>query len=139
MKDIDLDKLLKEAKFNFSRSGGKGGQNVNKVETKAELVFNAVDSMVLNSETKMLLLKKLKNKIDKDGNIRIYSQTERSQLGNRKKASEKFKQLIKKSLQKDPVRIKTRLPHSADINRLEKKRKTSEKKKLRREKVNAEE
>ena len=134
MNEVDINKLLKESKFNFSRSGGKGGQNVNKVETKAELVFNILDSLTLNSETKMLLLKKLSNKIDKEGNLRVYSQTERSQLGNRKKAAEKFTSTINNALKKVPVRIKTAEPLSAKIKRLDTKKKQSKKKKIRREK-----
>jgi len=131
MQDIDITKLLKEAKFNFSRSGGKGGQNVNKVETKVEIVFNIPDSLTMSGETKMTLLRKLKNKVDKEGNIRIYAQTERSQLGNRKKAVEKFTSLIKNALKREPVRIKTKEPVSSKLERLVMKRKISEKKKAR--------
>jgi len=134
MNEVDINKLLKESKFNFSRSGGKGGQNVNKVETKAELVFNILDSLTLNSETKMILLKKLKNKIDKEGNLRIYSQTERSQLGNRKRVTEKFTLLINNALKRVPVRIKTAEPISSKLKRIDMKKKQSEKKKVRREK-----
>jgi len=132
MKEIDINKLLKGASFNFSRSGGKGGQNVNKVETKAELVFNIPDSLTINAETKMLLLKKLKNKIDKEGSIRLYSQTERTQLGNKKRAIEKFVTLINTALKKEPIRIKTIEPLSSKVKRLEMKKKHSEKKKERR-------
>jgi len=135
LKEIDITKLLKESKFNFSRSGGKGGQNVNKVETKAELVFNVVDSYTLTGESKMLLLKKLKNKIDSEGNFRIYSQTERTQLGNKKKAIEKFTNYIKTALKREPVRIKTKEPLSSKRERLDMKRKHSIKKKIRSEKI----
>lgn len=128
---IDLSKLLKEASFNFSRSGGKGGQNVNKVETKAELVFNVGSSNTLNSESKGLLFRKLKNKINKDGELRITSQSERSQLGNRKKVVEKFGNLIEKALEKENVRIKTGKTFSSKISRLEEKKKHSYKKKSR--------
>jgi len=137
--EVDINKLLKESKFNFSRSGGKGGQNVNKVETKAELVFNILDSLTLNSETKMILLKKLVNKIDKEGNLRVYSQTKRSQLGNRKRTVEKFTNLINKALKRVPVRIKTAEPFSSKLKRIEIKKKISEKKKVRRERINIEE
>ena len=129
--DLDINKLLKEAAFNFSRSGGKGGQNVNKVETKAELVFNINDSMVISDEIKSLLTKKLYNKTDKESNIRIVSQTERTQLGNRKKAIEKFVKLLENATKKEAVRVKTKKSYSAKLERLEEKKKHSEKKKIR--------
>jgi len=131
MKTIDLNKLLKEVNFNFSRSGGKGGQNVNKVETKVELVFNIADSMTIDEESKETLLRKLKNKIDNDGDIRIVSQTERSQLGNRKKAIEKFVKMIEGAMKKENVRIKTAKTYSSKLERLEQKKKHAEKKKVR--------
>ncbi|HAX49645.1 MAG TPA: aminoacyl-tRNA hydrolase, partial [Bacteroidetes bacterium] len=81
LQNIDLNKILKEVKFNTSRSGGKGGQNVNKVETKVELVYNITGSMVIDEEIKDILRKKLYNKLDSEHNLRITSQTERTQLG----------------------------------------------------------
>lgn len=129
--DIDFNKILKELKFNTSRSGGKGGQNVNKVETKVELVYNIHSSLVIDDETKNILLKKLKNKTDSDGNIRITSQTERTQLGNRKKVIEKFVKLLDGSLKKEKIRIKTVKSLSVKEKILENKKKVSEKKKQR--------
>src|SRR3970282_2425420 len=107
MSNIDLNKILKEVTYNFSRSGGKGGQNVNKVETKVELVFNIDDSMTLDNSVKELFKKKLHNKIDKEGNIRVVSQTERTQLGNKKKVNEKFVKMVNNALKKEKVRIRT--------------------------------
>jgi len=129
---LNIEDLLKEVTFNFSRSGGKGGQNVNKVETKVELVFNVKNSNVFNVEQKELLLLKLKNRIDGEGNLRIISQSERTQLGNRKKAVEKFKKLIEKSLLKRKKRVKTRIPKAVKEKILESKKKQSEKKQQRR-------
>ncbi len=129
--NIDTDKLLKEVRFNFSRSGGKGGQNVNKVETKAELVFNIDDSLVLPDDIKQILKKKLAHKIDKESNIRTVSQTERSQLGNRKKVIEKFIKILKNALKKEAVRVKTSVSYSAKQSRLEEKKILSRKKKIR--------
>ena len=131
---INLKELLNEVSFNFSRSGGKGGQNVNKVETKVELVFNINKSIYLNDEQKELLSAILQNRLDKNGNLRIISQTERFQNANRKIASEKFLELIEKSLKKKKKRIKTKVPASVKIKILETKRKQSEKKKLRKTK-----
>lgn len=129
--NIDFNKILKELKFNTSRSGGKGGQNVNKVETKVELVYNINSSLVIDDETKTILLKKLKNKIDSESNIRITSQTERTQLGNRKKVIEKFVKLLDNSLKKEKIRIKTVKSLSVKEKILETKKKISEKKKQR--------
>jgi len=129
--ELDINKLLKEARFNFSRSGGKGGQNVNKVETKVELVFNIYDSMVITDEVKSLLIKKLYNKIDKESNFRIVSQTERTQLGNRKKVIEKFIKLLENATKAEAIRVKTKKSYSSKLERLAEKKKHSEKKKTR--------
>ncbi len=132
MKTIDINKLLKEVTYNFSRSGGKGGQNVNKVETKVELIFNISDSLTLDEESKETLSRRLVNKIDNDGDIRIKSQTERTQLGNRKKAIDKFVKLIESAMKKENVRIKTAKTLSSKLARLEQKKKQSQKKNVRR-------
>jgi ribosome-associated protein len=131
MNNIDLNKVLKEVKFGFSRSGGKGGQNVNKVETKVELVFNIDDSLVIDEKTKALLKKKLYNRIDKENNIRLFNQTERTQLGNKKKAIEKFIKLVNNALKKEAIRVKTVKSYSSKEAVLKEKKKHSAKKKER--------
>jgi ribosome-associated protein len=130
---FDIKNLLKEVKFNFSRSGGKGGQNVNKVETKVEIVFNINASNVLNDEIKERIKNKLTNRFDKDGNLRVVSQTERTQLGNRKKAVEKFLHLLDSAAKPEKKRIKTKKSESSKQKVLDEKRKLSEKKKIRKQ------
>jgi len=129
--NIDLNKVLKELKFNTSRSGGKGGQNVNKVETKVELVFNVPSSLVISDEVKTVLLRKLKNKLDSEDNIRIVSQTERTQLGNRKKTIEKFVKLLDNALKPEKIRVKTVKSLSVKEKILDSKKKQGVKKKQR--------
>ena len=129
--NIDLNKVLKELKFNTSRSGGKGGQNVNKVETKVELVFNVPSSLVISDEVKTVLLRKLKNKLDSEDNIRIVSQTDRTQLGNRKKTIEKFVKLLDNALKPEKIRVKTVKSLSVKEKILDSKKKQGVKKKQR--------
>ncbi len=124
-----LENILSEASFNFSRSGGKGGQNVNKVETKVEIVFNINKSAFLNDYLKSLLMGKLKNRIDGEGNLRLTSQTERTQLGNRKKVVERFKELLINALIIEKKRKKTKISKAVKEKILKNKRKHSEKKK----------
>jgi ribosome-associated protein len=128
---FDVNSLLKEASFNYSRSGGKGGQNVNKVETKVELIFNLPDSYLLDEELKARLMKKLQSKIDSEGNLHVVSQSERYQLANKKKAIEKFLLLIRRALKKEKKRIKTKKPEAVKQRILEQKKKHGIKKKER--------
>jgi ribosome-associated protein len=123
-----IEELLKEAEFRFSRSGGKGGQNVNKVETKVELIFNVMDSQMLDEVQKEKIKKRLANRIDKEGNLRIVSQTGRTQLSNRKSTVDKFVKLIFLALRKEKKRIKTERSKSSRAQILDKKKKHSEKK-----------
>lgn len=128
MNKFELNILLDEASFNFSRSGGKGGQNVNKVETKVELVFNIPGSALLSEEMKSRLIKKLHSKLDSDGNLHVVSQSERYQLSNKKKAIEKFLKLMEKALKKEKKRIKTKKPEAVKQKILDDKKKHGKKK-----------
>lgn len=122
-----------ESEFDFksSRSGGKGGQNVNKVETKIELIFDITNSALLNEDEKKKVLLKLQNRIDKNGVLRLTSQTERSQFMNKEKAIMKFYSLIDKAMKEEKARTKTKPSKSSKEKRIETKKKTSVKKVMR--------
>lgn len=118
--------------FQASRSGGKGGQNVNKVSTKIELNFDILNSALLDDSEKIILFEKLRNRIDKKGVLKIVSQKERSQLLNKNMAVEKFYFLIEKAFRKEKPRHKTKPTKSSKEERLKRKKITSQKKSGRR-------
>lgn len=120
--------LIKEITFKTSRSGGKGGQNVNKVSTKVELIFNINDSTLFTAAEKLLLTEKLAGKIDSDGNIHVVSQADRSQLANKEDAIEKAIVLLAKALHVQKKRKSTTVPKSVIAKRLDNKSVTSSKK-----------
>ncbi|HMS64208.1 MAG TPA: alternative ribosome rescue aminoacyl-tRNA hydrolase ArfB [Ignavibacteria bacterium] len=120
-----------EFEFKSSRSGGKGGQNVNKVETKIELNFDVVNSQILNDDEKKRIILKLQNRIDKTGILQIIAQTERSQFMNKVKAQKRFYELIENALKKEKIRKKTKPSVSSKEKRIETKKLISGKKVMR--------
>ena len=127
---MNLSERNFESEFSFksSRSVGKGGQNVNKVETKIELNFDVLNSILLNDEEKDKIFIKLKNRIDKNGILRIISQSERTQFLNKTKSVSKFYKLIEKALGKEKIRKKVKLSKADKEKRLTEKKKLSVKK-----------
>jgi ribosome-associated protein len=128
----DLHLLETEFSFKTSRSGGAGGQHVNKVSTKVELDFNIAESKSLTDEQKEFLLEKLGSKLTNDGILQIISQSERSQLGNKKIVIEKFYELINECYIIRKKRKATKVPNAVKKKRLLNKKFKSELKKLRR-------
>lgn len=100
--------LSSEFTFLTSRSSGKGGQNVNKVETNVELVFSVLDSQLLSESEKTWLLEKWKSKLDSKGKLHIVCQESRSQLKNKEKAMEKFYIALVAALKRPKKRIPTK-------------------------------
>lgn len=124
--------ILSEFTFKTSRSGGSGGQNVNKVSTKVELLFDIGTSQCFTDEQKIVLTEKLANKLSKDGVLHIVSQTERTQLGNKKVAIEKCYQLLEEAFKVKKKRKPTTLSAAKKEQRLIAKKRNAEIKRLRR-------
>jgi ribosome-associated protein len=120
----DKENFIKEDElfFKFSRGGGPGGQNVNKVNTRVTVLFDLANSRSFSKEQKERILKGLASRTDKDGVIRVVSQQYRTQKANRKAVVERLKELLRKALKKKMVRKKTRVSETAKRKRLEKKR-----------------
>src|SRR3954464_5372095 len=92
--------LQKETTYKASRSGGKGGQNVNKVSSKVELLFPVNDSALFTDEEKAVLNEKLQSRLNKDGLVQVICDEERSQYLNKEKAIERLVVLLTKALHK---------------------------------------
>ncbi len=114
-----------------SRSSGPGGQNVNKVNTKVEIHFNVQLSAGLTASEKELICKNLKNRINSAGELVVKSQSERTQLGNRKKALEKLLFMISAGLIIKPERKPTSPSKKSRAERLDEKKKRGQTKRLR--------
>ena len=127
--------LINEVKYKTSRSSGKGGQHVNKVETRVELHFDVEKSYVLNEDEKAIIREKLSNRISNAGILQVVSQAKRSQLLNRENATDKFIHLIEQALIPQKERIPTKPSKGMVRKRLKAKKQQSEKKAMR-QKVN---
>ena len=133
--DLKITKILvipsNEIKWRFSRSSGPGGQNVNKIESRVEIIFNLEDSKVLNDYQKAILKKNLKNKLV-DNSLCLAVQENRNQLLNRKIALVKLSAIMKNALNKSFKLRKSTKPTKASQNkRVEFKKKRGELKKNR--------
>ncbi|MDT3404847.1 alternative ribosome rescue aminoacyl-tRNA hydrolase ArfB [Mucilaginibacter terrae] len=129
--NIPKSELQKEITYKASRSGGKGGQNVNKVSTKVELLFDIQASLLFTPEQKELMLGKLQNRLNKDGLLQVFSEEERSQLMNKERALDKMLVILERSLYVQKPRKALKVSKQAKAKRLEAKRMQSVKKQLR--------
>ena len=114
-----------ELHFDASRSGGPGGQNVNKVSSRVTLTFDVNASAALSGDQKRTLQEKLSGRINKEGILRVISQRTRSQDLNRSDAIERFTELLREALTPQRKRVKTRIPRAAHARRVEEKKKRS--------------
>ena len=112
-----------ELEFVASRSGGPGGQNVNKVSSRVTLRFDVGHSGSLNEEQRTRIQRRLATRINKDGVLQVTSQRTRSQDLNRADAIERFEELLGAALREDKPRVKTRATRSSKEERLKEKRK----------------
>lgn len=128
---MNKQELIRELNFKAVRSGGAGGQHVNKVSSKVVLFWPLADSTVFNEEEKSRLTKKLSNYISKEGLLILSAEDTRSQVKNKELVIQKLVALLKTALVQQKIRMETKVPKSVIRKNQENKKKLSLKKELR--------
>ncbi|MEO7443857.1 MAG: alternative ribosome rescue aminoacyl-tRNA hydrolase ArfB [Ferruginibacter sp.] len=126
-----MQNISSEIKYKTARSGGKGGQNVNKVETMVEGYWNPADSALFTSEQKELIISKLAARINAEGLLQVKSQEERTQLANKAIVLKKMNKLVHEALKIPKARKATRPSKASIENRITTKKRNAEVKKTR--------
>lgn len=124
-----FEMLISEVEYKFSRSGGPGGQSVNKVSTQVELLFDVNSSAFLSEAEKSTILEKLKNRITNDGILALKCNDTRSQFNNRELVLQRFFMVLEEALKPVKERKPTKKSKASIEKRLKNKKIQSEKKK----------
>jgi len=132
MNDLGQRDFSRDLRFRTSRSSGPGGQNVNKVETKVELIFNFEQSENLSEEEKQLFCNNLGRRVRKDGTIHVTCHEFRSQWKNKEACKQKFLDLLEEGLQEEKERKPKKISKAQKEKRLKEKKIRAEKKARRR-------
>ena len=129
MSGIKINRSLvvpdQEVEYRFTTSGGPGGQHANKASTRVELLWNVTESQVLGPRQRQRIVGALRNRIDKEGNLRLSSDRHRSQMQNRNDVTDRFRTLIHDALIPPKPRIRTGPSRAAKERRLQDKKKRS--------------
>ncbi|MDH7912157.1 alternative ribosome rescue aminoacyl-tRNA hydrolase ArfB [Winogradskyella sp. SYSU M77433] len=125
---MDIEALKSELSYKYVRSSGSGGQNVNKVASKAELYFDLNNSQALDDAKKQKLKEALSNRLNKEDILILACDESRSQFRNKALVTQRFLELIEDGLKEEKERIPTKIPKAVKKKRLVNKRKNAEKK-----------
>ncbi len=123
---MNLEGVVGELTFKFSRSGGAGGQHVNKVSSKVLLQWDVNLSTAVSVEEKAIISTVLTSRINKDGILQLECDIDRSQLRNKDIAIDRFKRILETALVPVKPRKKTKVPYSSILKRLDRKKQQSQ-------------